>query len=187
MPDRSLVTPRAPPRDPRPFRYCRDPVFLGAVALYALNRFVLKPLTSAHPGFFHWYVNDLLCLPFWLPPVLWLYRRIGLRRHDGPPTFGELMLHLIIWSFVFEVYAPGLERFRGVTTADPLDIVCYALGALAAAAVWHRPARPPAGEVVLESRGQEGETGEDAGEESHALPRGSGSGTSPPKGLERTG
>src|SRR5687768_1767088 len=86
------------------FRYLRDPVFLAAVTLYLCNRWLLKPLTageeagSAGARFVHGYFADLLCVPFLLPPVLRLHRLLGLRRHDGAPTFQELLLHVAIWS-----------------------------------------------------------------------------------------
>jgi len=117
------------------FRYLRDPVFLAAVAIYFLNRFAIKPTPLGRTAFFHGHLNDLLCIPFWLPPLLFLHRRLGLRRHDGPPEWSEIAPVLLVWSFLFEVFAPRL-RFLG-STADPLDIFFYALGALAAACLWN--------------------------------------------------
>jgi len=60
-------------------------VFLLAFGLYFVNKWVFKPLTLSHPGFFHCYFNDLICIPFWLPPILFIHRKLGIRDHDGPP------------------------------------------------------------------------------------------------------
>ncbi len=125
----------------RRFRYCLDPVFLGAAALYLLNRFALKPLEGPHGGFFHSYGNDLLCIPFCLPPCLWAYRRLGVRDHDRMPTRFELAAHVVVWSVYFEAVAPHLRAFSW-TVGDPWDAVSYAVGAAVAGVFWgvFRPA-----------------------------------------------
>ena len=124
------------PSAERRFKYVRDPLFLACVAVYAVNRFFIKPLAPGHLAFFHWHLNDLICIPFWLPPVLWVNRRIGIRRHDGTPTFGEIFLHLALWSAFFEIAAPRMAMFQGMPVGDPADVLFYALGALAGAVFW---------------------------------------------------
>ena len=47
------------------FRYAFDPLCMGACALYALNRFLIKPYVG--PGFFHSHFNDVLLIPAALP------------------------------------------------------------------------------------------------------------------------
>ena len=55
------------------FRYLRDPLFLACVVVYFVNRFVLKAVWEA--GFVHTHLNDLICVPFWVPIMLWVERR----------------------------------------------------------------------------------------------------------------
>jgi hypothetical protein len=55
---------------------------------------------------------------------------------------GELIVPLLVWSWLFEVYLPGLDSFKELTFADPMDILCYATGALVAASFWKWWYRP---------------------------------------------
>jgi len=118
----------------RRFAYLRDPVFLTGCALYALNRWILKPL---HPGpFFQGHFNDLLLIPCALPPVLWIHRQLGLRSHDAMPRPAEIALHLAVWSVICEAVGPLLLRS---TCGDPWDVAAYAAGAALAGLWWNRP------------------------------------------------
>jgi hypothetical protein len=67
--------------------------------------------------------------------MLFIQRRLGLR-DDGPPRPGELVIPLILWSWVFEIILPATDWFGDRCVADHLDIVYYALGALGAAVFW---------------------------------------------------
>ncbi len=118
----------------RKFGYLRDGLFLTSCALYAANRFVLKPLVPG--GFFSWWFSDLLLIPCAAPVSLWIERRLGLRSHDRPPTVGEILFLLVLWSVLFEVVAP---RFLPQATGDWHDVVAYALGAALALSWWNRP------------------------------------------------
>src|ERR1051326_528542 len=109
----------------KPFRYWRDPLFLVACALYALNRWELKP--RLHFPFLHDHFNDLLLMPCALPLLLYLQRCLKLRTHDLPPTPGEITLYLAVWSVLFEWLGPHLMPW---TTGDPWDVLAYAVGAL---------------------------------------------------------
>lgn len=121
----------------RRFRYLADPACVGSLLLYAASRWLLKP---HHIGgaLTHDYLNDFLCLPLFLPMILWGQRRIGLRRHDAPPRLWEILQHAAVFSVIFEVVLPRYpEYFR--TTADPFDAVAYFLGGLVAAwTIWWR-------------------------------------------------
>ncbi len=121
----------------RRFAYLADPLFLASCAMYAANRWLIKP--HVHSGFFHNWFNDLLLIPCALPVLLFAHRRFGLRDHDRPPTALEITGHVIGWSVLFEVIGPHIMR----TTGDPLDAVAYAVGGLAAFCWWHRPVRKP--------------------------------------------
>ncbi|MGL4942938.1 MAG: hypothetical protein ACRC46_07090 [Thermoguttaceae bacterium] len=116
------------------FGYCRDPLFLVCVIVYVVNRFCIKP--NCDIVFFHAYLNDVICIPFTLPPMLWLLRRLRLRFHDGPPTFLEVAIPLLLISWAFEIYLPNTATFQNVTVADPADIVAYTLGAILAGTFW---------------------------------------------------
>lgn len=112
------------------FGYVFDPVFLVSCALYALNRWLIKP----HCGlpFFHNWFNDILLIPCALPPVLLTHRWLGLRATDQPPTAGEVAAHWVGWSVLFEVIGPHILP----TTGDPWDVAAYGAGALGAFACW---------------------------------------------------
>ena len=121
------------------FTYLRDPAFLAGCALYALNRWVFKPLC---PGpFLHGYFNDLWLIPCALPAVLWVHRQLGLRSHDAMPRPAEIALHLVTWSVICEAIGPALVRGA---CGDPWDVAAYAAGAVLAGLWWNRPQRQAA-------------------------------------------
>lgn len=112
--------------------FWRDPLWWFGCGLYAFNRWFLK--VHVHSAFLHGYFDDLLLIPCALPVVLWLQQLLRLRDHSRPPGPGEIVFHLAIWSVLFEVIGPHLMK----TTGDPLDIVSYAVGAVAAGWWWRR-------------------------------------------------
>lgn len=119
------------------FRYLGDGLFLAAVALYFINRHWIKHTPWGRAGFFHDYLNDVLLIPFWLPGVLLVHRLVGLRRHDRPPTFSEIFLHVVIWSACFEWVFWRLHIFYEHSTADPRDAVAYAAGGAFSWLLWN--------------------------------------------------
>ena len=119
----------------KPYRFWRDPLFIACGALYIVNRWLAKP--HVHSPFLRGHFNDLLLIPCALPPVLWLQSHLGLRKHDAPPTPGEIVFHLIVWSVLFEVIGPHIMRVTG----DPLDVMAYAAGGVVAGVWWHLAAR----------------------------------------------
>ena len=116
------------------FKYLRDPLSLFCLGLYFLNRFVFKPYVPL--PFFRDHLNDVICIPFWVPIMLFLMRKCRLRKDDAPPRSYEILIPLVLWSFVFEVWLPVTALFRGLATADYLDVLSYTCGALAAALFW---------------------------------------------------
>jgi len=118
------------------FRYCLDPLFLICLALYVVNRWILKPYAPCE--FVKGYLNDLICIPFWVPVMLLVLRKLRLRQDDSPPQWHEIVVPLILWSVVFELWLPHTTAFRGLATSDYRDVVFYSLGAAIAAAWWGR-------------------------------------------------
>jgi hypothetical protein len=118
------------------FRYLKDPLFLACVLVYFANRWILKPYCPNE--FCRCYLNDFICLPFWIPIMLFIMRKLGLRRDDAPPKSWEWLVPLLIWSWVFEVYLPSVPYFSRLATADYLDILAYTSGACVAAITWKR-------------------------------------------------
>lgn len=116
------------------YRYLRDPLFLFCLALYFVNRWILKPYFSNE--FSRSYLNDVICIPFWVPIMLFMMRKTGLRRDDVPPRANEILIPLIIWSWVFEAYLPFTRMFGHLATSDYLDIFSYTIGAFLAAMFW---------------------------------------------------
>src|SRR4051812_26147609 len=108
------------------FGYLADPVCIASLGFYAFGRFYLKP---HHIGgvFVHDYLNDVLCLPLFLPMILKVQRLLGIRADDQPPRLWEILEHWFIFSIVFEVILPC---FPGIfrTTADRLDVIAYLFG-----------------------------------------------------------
>ena len=117
------------------FLYLRDPLFLLCVLTYFVNRLVLKSLWK--DGFVHEHLNDLLCIPFWVPIMLTLMRLARIRRDDAPPRAHEVAIPLVVWSFVFELWLPRTELFAGVAIADHLDAIIAATPRSPRAAVVH--------------------------------------------------
>lgn len=120
--------------NPRPFRYLRDPLFLACVALYFVNRFVFKRIWTG--GFVHEHFNDLICIPFWVPIMLWAQHRLGLRPRNGPPMGFELLVPLLVWSWVFELILPATGILGAYCVSDYRDILWYAVGTFLASTFW---------------------------------------------------
>jgi hypothetical protein len=125
------------------YRYLKDPLFLFCLVLYFTNRWIIKPYFPNE--FSAAYLNDVICLPFWVPIMLFLMRKLGLRNQDRPPKASELLIPLLVWSWTFEVYLPSLHFFKRWATSDYRDILSYAAGGLFAATfwkMWYRAGQP---------------------------------------------
>jgi hypothetical protein len=120
----------------KPFSYALDPLCVGACALYAVNRFLIKPHVG--PGFFHSHFNDALLIPAALPLMLWVYRRLGWRKGDAAPSWREVAAHTVLWAVICEGIGPRMMPRYGV--ADWLDVIAYLVGAVVAWVFWNRAA-----------------------------------------------
>jgi hypothetical protein len=116
------------------FRYLGDPLFLLCVATYFVNRYVFKAIWR--DGFVHEHLNDLICIPFWVPIMLFAQRKLGLRHTDDSPRPAELVIPLIVWSWVFEILLPATNLLGDRCFADYLDILSNTVGALLAGLFW---------------------------------------------------
>jgi hypothetical protein len=116
------------------FLYLRDPLFLAMIAVYLLNRVLFEPFLRI--DFLNFYVNDLICIPILIPPMLFAARRFHLRSHDLPPLTHEIVIPVIVWSILFEILLPQTEFWRRWVTGDPYDVLCYVLGAGFASQWW---------------------------------------------------
>lgn len=115
------------------FGYWRDPVFLLSLAVYALNREVIKPSLRAYSPFFHGHLDDCLLVPVALPIFLLVYRRLDLRPDDAPPRWWEIALHVAVWSLFYKWFGPVVLH-HGVT--DLVDVACFAGGGVVAWLFW---------------------------------------------------
>ncbi len=116
------------------FRYLKDPLFLFCVTLYFVNRWILKPYFSN--AFSRDSLNDVICIPFWVPIMLFIMKITYLRKTDDPPSCSEIIIPLVIWSWVFEAYLPFTPFFRKLATSDFKDVLSYTIGACLAAVFW---------------------------------------------------
>ena len=116
------------------FAYLRDPLFLACFVAYWAHRWLAANGMST--SLLRRHLNDVMCIPFWLPMMLWANRRLGLRSHDRSPDAIEIVVPLLIWSALFEVIIPMQEVWHIPTVADPYDVLSYCIGAMAAAAFW---------------------------------------------------
>ncbi len=115
------------------FRFLLDPLFVFCFVLYFVNRLLLKPYVPN--TFSQNYLNDLILIPFWLPIMLFTMRLVRLR-DTRPPRVHEVLIPLVLWSVWFEFILPYTAAFKGLSIADPYDILFYGLGALASILFW---------------------------------------------------
>ncbi|HEX9995769.1 MAG TPA: hypothetical protein VGB45_01390 [Abditibacterium sp.] len=116
------------------FLFLRDPLFLFSVALYFFNRFFLKAQFPQNQ-FLHGYLTDLLCLPVWVPFMVWGMRKFGLR-DESPPRWSEIFIPLAFWSLMFEFWLPQTTFFGTFAPGDLFDIMAYTVGGVGAFLIW---------------------------------------------------
>ena len=123
----------------RPFRYIADPACIASLILYTVNRYFLKP---HHIGgwFTHGYLNDVLCLPLFVPIILNAQHLVGLRRHFGFPHPWEIFQNWVVFTIVFQVVIPRFPK-TFIAAGDPYDILAYLTGGIIAGFYWSIAAR----------------------------------------------
>ena len=119
---------------PCPFRYLADPLCIASLCIYTINRYVLKP---HHIGswFTHGYLNDVLCLPLFVPIPLYIQHIIGLRTHAAYPRPWEIFQSWAAFTLVFQVVIPRYPKMF-ITAGDPWDILAYFTGGIIAGVYW---------------------------------------------------
>jgi hypothetical protein len=118
------------------FTYATDPLCLGAIAVYFLNKFFIKTITHDPSSFIHCYLNDCLLIPATLPIALLLTRAIRSHRSRSCPSAITITIYWGIGTLVFELIGPNLISSW---VFDPFDILAYAAGGTVAWAYWNAP------------------------------------------------
>jgi hypothetical protein len=67
---------------------------------------------------------------------LWIQRLTGLRQHDRPPSWPEMLSHFVLWSVMCKIIGPF--HFH-IGVADPWDVSFFAVGGSALCLWWSRP------------------------------------------------
>jgi hypothetical protein len=124
----------------QPFRYIADPVCIASLILYTISRYFLKP---HHIGgwFTHGYLNDILCLPLFVPIILYAQHVVGLRKHFGFPLPWEIFQNWFVFTVVFQVVIPRFPK-TFIAAGDPYDILAYLAGGILAGLYWCSPRIP---------------------------------------------
>lgn len=122
-----------------PYSMSRDPVFLGALALYGLGRLVLRPWLGL--PWLDAYGNDVLLAGVVVPPITWARQVLGLRTTAGPPEGHEVVLPVLVIAVVFELIVPAVLPGHPAGYADPYDLAAYAAGAALALLLWRATGR----------------------------------------------
>ncbi len=65
-----------------------------------------------------------------------LMRKTGARCDDAPPRTIEIVIPLILWSWIFELWLPNAGFLRGKIVSDYHDIWAYAAGAALSSVIW---------------------------------------------------
>jgi hypothetical protein len=134
---------------------------MASLVLYAINRFYLKP---HHIGgwFTHGYLNDVLCLPLFVPMSLYAQHVIGLRRHERYPRAWEILQHFVAFTVVFQLIMPRYPKIF-ITAGDPLDIIAYLAGGILAGCWWSVVERVPVRRAAAQPCGPPTRAHNDAG------------------------
>jgi hypothetical protein len=122
------------PEPGRPFQYLGDPACYISLVIYAINRFELKP---HHIGgwFTHGYLNDVLCLPLFVPMILYAQHLIGLRPHRRYPQVWEIFQNWAVFTVMFQVIIVRFPKTY-ISAGDPWDILAYLAGGIIAGVYW---------------------------------------------------
>lgn len=102
----------------------KHPIFIIASLAFWVNQY-LEKLLGIYVHVYHSYGDDLMAMPVVFGICLQLMRWIDPLKSDLIFTKKQLMIGLIYFSVVFELFLPRLSNSY---TADPLDVLCYLFG-----------------------------------------------------------
>jgi hypothetical protein len=103
----------------------KNPHFLLPALLFWINQY-LEKIQNIFLPYIHSYLDDLLAMPVILGITLQAFRLIYRNKKHFIFTKLQIFIGTAYISFLFEVLLP---RWSGRYTADPWDVLCYALGA----------------------------------------------------------
>lgn len=99
-------------------------VFLSSLNLFLTNQ--LLEYWGYYLPYIHAYLDDILCMPVVLSFALVFQRKIVLRQADYTFTIWHIVVAVIYCALVFEWWLP---KRSDIYVSDPLDILCYSIGA----------------------------------------------------------
>jgi hypothetical protein len=119
-------------------RTLRHPLFLLCALLFCLNRALELGQVYIWP--LYAYLDDLLCLPLTLGIIL-AVQRAYFRNDSMTVPVAHIAFAVTALSLFFEALLP---LYKGLYTADVLDVGVYALGALVFHLYINKPLAAPA-------------------------------------------
>lgn len=114
------------PRSTHPLTGLRHPLVVGAALAYGSGQLARRWLHWPLPPLLGAYLGDLLCLPLMLSAALALHRLLICRTGILPVSWV-----VAAWLAVSVWFEGLLPLWSAQATADPLDVLAYALGGLA--------------------------------------------------------
>lgn len=102
----------------------KHPLFIISMLLAAGNQVMER--NGIFLTFIHAYLDDLLCFPIVLSVGLAAYRVI-LRDSSYTLSHWQVWPAVVLYAVVFEWVLPS---YSPIYTADPFDVVAYAIGAM---------------------------------------------------------
>ncbi|REG83524.1 magnesium citrate secondary transporter [Algoriphagus antarcticus] len=114
----------------------KHPIFIITSMAFWINQYLEKSLGIFLP-LYHAYGDDLMAMPVVFGICLQMMRWIHPMKSELIFSKKQVFIGLIYFSIVFELVLPKLSAAH---TADPLDVLCYMIGAW----VFHRFMNKPA-------------------------------------------
>ncbi|PZX58391.1 hypothetical protein LV84_01599 [Algoriphagus ratkowskyi] len=102
----------------------KHPIFIFAFLAFWINQFLENSLGIFVP-IYHAYGDDLMALPVVYGICLQLMRWIHPLYSELTFSKKQLIIGLVYFSVVFELFLPN---YSNAYSADPLDVLCYIIG-----------------------------------------------------------
>lgn len=114
----------------------KNPIFIFASVAFWVNQYLEKSLGVFVP-IYHSYGDDLMAMPVVFGICLQAMRWWHPSGEGLTFTRKQVLIGLVYFSVVFEVFLPLISSNY---TADPLDVLCYAIGSLVFLKFMNKPA-----------------------------------------------